>query len=283
VQYASNWGRWGSEDEGGAKNLLTDNAVLRACTIPASGRVYNLGIELRRGAPFAGNRMSPVHLMSSDGGDYAALGRDDWGTADDYLFLASGGTTHIDALSHVWSGGSMYNGHSFRNVRSSGAARCGIEKVGGLITRGVLLDFTSRATDDGQISSADIDSWFREYGLEAEPGDALLFRTGWMDDALSGHQDERSYPVVGLDAANWIAEHDIAVVAADNPAVETTGQRGTLPPLHAILMRDLGIYMLEMLTLQAPAAEGVTQGLFIVAPLLITRGVNSPVNPLLVA
>jgi kynurenine formamidase len=283
MQDASNWGRWGSDDERGAKNLLTDAAVLRACAAPSKGRVYDLGIELRRGAPFAGNRMSPVHLMSSDGGDYAALGRDDWGTSDDYLILASGGTTHVDGLAHVWSGGFMYNGHSYREVRSSGAAKCGIEKAGGLVSRGVLLDFSSREIADDQISSADIDSWFREHGLEAQAGDALLFRTGWMDDALAGRPDERSYPVVGLDAANWIAEHDIAVVAADNPAVETTGQRGTLPPLHSILIRDLGLYLLEMLTLRAPAEDGVLQGMFIVAPLLITRGVNSPVNPLLVA
>ncbi len=45
----SNWGRWGSGDEQGAKNLLTEAAVLRACTVPTQGRVYNLGIELRRG------------------------------------------------------------------------------------------------------------------------------------------------------------------------------------------------------------------------------------------
>ncbi len=38
-----------------------------------------------------------------------------------------------------------------------------------------------------------------------------------------------------------------------------------------------------MLTLRTPAEDGVLQGMFIVAPLLITRGVNSPVNPLLVA
>lgn len=227
--------------------------------------------------------MSPLHLMSSDGGDYAALGRDDWGTADDYLFLASGATTHIDALSHVWSGGCMYNGYSYREIRSSGAARCGIEKAGGLISRGVLLSFTERDVPSGQISSGDIDTWFREHDLEANPGDALLFHTGWMDDALVGRADDRAYPVVGLDAANWIGDHDIAIVAADNPAVETTGQRGTLPPLHDILIRDLGIYILEMLTLSSPAKDNVLEGLFLVAPLLITRGVNSPVNPLLVA
>jgi kynurenine formamidase len=279
----SNWGRWGADDERGAANLLTGETVLAACTVPTTGRVYNLGIELNRDAPFAGNRVSPIHLMSTDGGDYAALGRDDWGTADDYLFLACGGTSHIDALAHVWSGGTLYNGHSYREVRSSGAARCGIEKTGGLVTRGVLLDFTERETDDGQITGEHLDAWFEEHEVEPRAGDALLFRTGWMEDALDGTQSGQQYPVLGLESADWLARHDVAMIAADNPAVETTGRRGMLPPLHGIVMRDLGIYILEMLLLREPAQQGVTTGLFVVAPLLITRGVNSPVNPLLIA
>jgi len=104
-----------------------------------------------------------------------------------------------------------------------------------------------------------------------------------MEDALDGTQSGQQYPVLGLESADWLARHDVAMIAADNPAVETTGRRGMLPPLHGIVMRDLGIYILEMLLLREPAQHGVTTGLFVVAPLLITRGVNSPVNPLLIA
>jgi kynurenine formamidase len=280
----SNWGRWGDDDERGAANLLDGSTVLAACAVPTTGRVYNLGIELKPGAPFAGRRMSPVHLMSQDGGDFSALGRDDWGTADDYLFLACGGTTHIDALAHVWSGGAMYNGHSFREVRSTGAAKCGIEKTGGLVTRGLLLDFTARPTADGQILGEHLDAWFDEHGLDPRAGDALLLRTGWMEDALEDRlQPDGSYPVLGFEAAEWLARHDISMIAADNPAVETTGRRGVLPPLHGVVMRDLGVYILEMLILREPAEAGVVSGLFVVAPLLISRGVNSPVNPILIA
>jgi kynurenine formamidase len=282
VAEPSNWGRWGADDERGAANLLTPETVLAACAAPTAGRVYNLGIEVRQGAPVAGRRTSPVHLMSSDGGDYAALGREDWGTADDYLFLASGGTTHIDALSHVWSGGTLYNGFPYTEVRSSGAARCGIEKTGGLVTRALLLDLTS-GPDDASLTGADIEALLRDRGLEARPGDALLFRTGWMEAALAGELDGRSFPVVDPEAAGWLAERDVALVGADNPAVEATGVRGVLPPLHRVLIRDLGVYIVEMLDLRAPAADGVTSGLLVVAPLLVSRGVNSPVNPLLIA
>jgi kynurenine formamidase len=229
----------------------------------------------------AGRRISPLHLMSSDGGDYAALGREDWGTADDYLVLAGGGTTHMDGLGHVWYGGSLYNGFPFREVRSTGAARCGIEKTGGLVTRALVLDFAGAG--DLSITAAHIDEQLGRNGLEPRPGDAVLFRTGWMEAALAGEADGAAFPVVDPGTGAWFAEHDIAVVGADNPAVEATGRRGVLPPLHGTLIRDLGVYIVEMLTLAELARDGVTSGLLVIAPLLVTRGVNSPVNPLLVA
>jgi kynurenine formamidase len=104
-----------------------------------------------------------------------------------------------------------------------------------------------------------------------------------MEAALAGELDGRSFPVVAPSAGEWLAEHDVALVGADNPAVEATGRRGALPPLHKVLIRDLGVYIVEMLDLREPAAAGVSQGLLVVAPLLVSRGVNSPVNPLLIA
>jgi hypothetical protein len=37
-----------------------------------------------------------------------------------------------------------------------------------------------------------------------------------------------------------------------------------------------------MLDLSAPASDGVRSGMLVIAPLRIHRGVNSPLNPLLV-
>ena len=56
-----------------------------------------------------------------------------------------------------------------------------------------------------------------------------------------------------------------------------------LPPLHGIVMRDLGVYILEMLVLREPAEDGVTIGPVRRRPAADRRGVNSPVNPLLIA
>jgi kynurenine formamidase len=279
----SNWGRWGDDDERGAANLIDSEVVLRACRTPKLGKVYELGIHIRPGAPTAAGRMPPMHWMTVDGGDFAALGMDDQGSADDYIMMPTQGTTHVDALSHLWYGGSLYNGFSYRSVRSSGASRCGIEKAGGMVTRGLLLDFVGRETaESGLIARRDIEEYLAERRIQPSPGAAVLIRTGWMDARLSGG-DTSGCPVVGPDVAEWVGEHDIAILGADNEAVEATAERDEYPPLHRVLIRDLGVYMVELLDLSAPAADGVCEALFVMSPLRISRGIGSPLNPLLVS
>lgn len=278
-----NWGRWGTGDERGMANVLDGPTVLEACRTPRSGKVYDLGMLLQRNSPVVGARVPPIHLMSLDGGDFAALGNDDSGFADDYIFVACHGTTHVDALSHVWSEGKMFNGYPFTEVRSSGAARCGIEKLGGLVTTAHVLDFVDRPTSRPlRIASSDIEEYVQEHNLPVRPGDALLFRTGWLEAWQTGSLGARELAHVDPDAAAWIADHDISIVGADNLGVEEVDADDSMT-LHHRLLIDLGVYILELLNLRGPAEDRVRSGMFVVAPLLIRRAVGSPVNPVLVA
>jgi kynurenine formamidase len=282
VRERSNWGRFGDDDERGMANLLQGETVLRALRAPVEGTVYQLGILIERSAPVAHNRTPPIHLMSLTGADYAAVGNDDAGSADDYIFIGTHGSSHVDALAHVWREGRMYNGFSHREIRSSGTARCGIEKAGPLVAAAHLLDFTGFPTvEPGVIGPADLDRWAEETGRTFSPGDALLLRTGWMDHALGRRGAAAAgHPVLGQDCVDWVADRDIALIGADNVGVELT--LATPLPLHRRLIRDLGVYLLELLDLSEPAGAGVTGGLLVVAPLRIKRGVGSPVNPVLI-
>lgn len=59
--------------------------------------------------------------MSVDGGDYAADARPVGAglkMADDALVVTPHGTTHMDALCHMWTGDRLYNGHPAGRVRS---------------------------------------------------------------------------------------------------------------------------------------------------------------------
>jgi kynurenine formamidase len=58
------------------------------------------------------------------------------------------------------------------------------------------------------------------------------------------------------------------------------GFRPSVALVRAMLMRDDGVYLLELLMLEEFLAAQVTRFLFVLAPLRIADGTGSPVSPL---
>lgn len=287
----ANWGRWGPDDQMGALNLLTEEVVAGAAALVRSGRRYGLGLTLDpRHVPSSPTRRGAAHFMTLDGGDYAAGMRlpDDMRVADDFVVMPTHWGTHIDALAHVWRGDELYNGHPATSVRSYGATRCGIDKVGVIATRGVLLDVpgaigVDRLDPGYAITPADVEAALVYAGVELRPGDAVLLRTGWIQVLPAGSAAfYASQPGLGLEAALALAERDVALVCADNSAVEPMawidGRSGD-NPVHQSLIREYGIHLLEMLDLEAIARDRIFESLLVVSPLPFKGGVGSPVNP----
>lgn len=285
----SNWGRWGAEDEIGALNLLTPERVVAASRLVRTGRVYALGQSIQQGGvPMHWGKSPMVHFMARTGADYVAgaVGADDVGTADDYIGMATHGSTHIDALSHIWYANRMYNGFSPNAVRSSGAGRNSIDQVPPIVGRGVLLDVAGSAgvehlPADYAIGPDELESASRRQGVRVGPGDVLLIRTGWYQtyaaDAVAYH---RQQPGLVEAAVPWIVDRDVVAVGADNIAVEQFPPiNGKNVPVHLRLIRDYGIHLLELLVLEELAAARIYEFLFVAAPLRIKRGVGSPLNP----
>jgi kynurenine formamidase len=183
-------------------------------------------------------------------------------------------------------------------VRSSGARRLGIEKLGPIVTRGILLDVAGhlgvdRLGPDDLVTEAEIVGCLGQLEVEVLPGDAVLVRTGW---SMVYPEDPEAYgrrqPGLGASAALYLARHDVAVVGSDNAAVEAwcghdetarSDSRWGHSQIHIPFLRNLGIYLLEKLDLTELASDGVTSFLFALAPLSIVGGTGSPVNPIAVA
>jgi kynurenine formamidase len=253
------------------------------------GQPISLGLPMRSGqGPVAGLRLPMQHFMSRDGGDYAAglPEKPGYGYADDSIIVACHGTTHLDALSHVWRDGLMWNGYPASTVTSRGAARCGIEATGPIVTRALFLDLAADAPLSGgePISAAQLDRAARAHGLIPDPGDALLVRTGWLSQWRAGAATTESWPGLDADCGEWLGQYDISVAGADNIAVEVgpSTVAGSAMPLHLAAIRDRGIYFLELLDLEALAASGARRCLLVIAPLNIVGGVGSPVAPVAV-
>ncbi len=295
-----NWGRWGADDERGALNLLTPEIVKAAAGAVTTGKVYSLGVPIQReGVPLMDYRGTPMRLTlqdSTDDGIYDVYGaQPGTGAHEDVLVMASHTTSHMDALVHVYEGHQHYNGVGHDTMHAlSGAQKLGIEKVGGIASRAVLLDMVRHFGDTSyvelgrNITGTDLAAAAEAAGVEVRAGDIVLIRTGYLDAWFEAHQNGQDKPFlqagIGVDAANWLAERDVVAVGSDNAAVECIPFDGNdFLAVHKVLLVQHGIYMLEFLDLSGPAADGVTEGLLAVGPLKVTGATGSPINPILIA
>jgi kynurenine formamidase len=286
------WSRWGPDDERGALNLVDETARRRGLAAVRSAVPVSLGLPVGpNAAPHAGIRADTQHLMLRDGGDYAAglTEKPGYGYADDMLIVACHGTTHLDALAHVWKDGVMWNGFSANEVTSRGARRAGIDKAGPIVTRGIFLDFgpdsPHRVVEDGEsIEAADIERALDQMGVAPAPGDALIVRTGWLSRWRDKTASSTSWPGIGISCVGVVDRYDLALVGADTISVEVepSGDPRCALPVHIALIRDRGVYLLELLDLEELAQARATTFLLVINPLKIIGGSGSPVAPLAV-
>ena len=293
-----NWGRWGADDERGTLNLITPDAVLQAARVCKTGKVYNLGLPVSRyGTPVFPYRGAPQRLTLTSQTDaemnipYGAL--PGVGANEDVLVIPAHNGTHMDALCHVFADDAIYNGTSANDFTShNGAPHCGIEKTGGFAGRAVLLDVAGTKGVDWlepgyNITADDLEEARVAAGVEIGSGDIVLVRTGWLDlfADVTSRMEEPPFmqPGLGATTVDYIADRDIAVVGVDNAAVEVIPFDGQFLALHIELLVKRGLTLLEHLVLTPLAADGVTECLLVVAPLLVTGGTGSPINPIAIA
>ena len=284
------WGRWGESDERGALNHITAATVTRAARLVRDGKVIALAQLLSPQTPVPGHRSPLQHFMGRDGGDYAAGGKRPGGFqfADDTVLLPLHVGTHVDALCHAWYDDKLYNGFPSTGVRSGrGAARCGIEKMGPIVGRGILLDLVAlagRPLGLGEVVTADaLEAAAARADVRVEPGDVVLVRTGWIERKLgsSGYYDGE--PGIDVGAARWLADRGVAGVGSDNFAVEVIPfPPEQVFPVHQCLIRDFGVALIEGLTLASLGGAEATTFLFVAAPLPIAGATGSPLVPLAV-
>jgi kynurenine formamidase len=303
VPEPQNWGRWGADDERGAMNLVDAERVRDAAQLVTEGRVVSLSMPIegatagraRQLVPHLRGRPLPQVYMALDGGDYAAGARPighGLSMADDALVLSHHGTTtHIDAFSHAWSGERLFNAHPANQIRSTGARRCGIEKLPGLATRGVLLDVADHLGVEYLDSGARIDAEMladcaTAAGVSIGAGDAVLFRTGWPKTfAISPDLYWSGQPGLSYSGGEWLASRDVCLVGSDNGAISGLNAKGGSDEeadqdLHLLFLWRCGIHLVEMLALDELASSGRHEFLFVAAPLRVVGGTGSPLNPL---
>ena len=286
------WNRWGPDDEKGALNFIGPEEVKRASGLVRTGEVLRLAQFLSSKTPVPAHRCGLQHFMGRDGGDYAVAGSKRPGGfqfAEDTVVMPLHIGTHMDALCHAWYDDKLYNGYLGDTIRSTtGAARLGIEKMPPIFTRGVLLDFVKlkgRVLAPGEsINRADMDAAALAAGVKVGRGDAVLLRTGWLEAQKGVKQpDFNVEPGINVEAAAWLVERDVAMVGADNYAIEAMPfPEGKVFPVHQMLIRDFGMPLLEGLMLDPLVAAGRHEFLFVASALPIVGATGSPLSPVAV-
>jgi kynurenine formamidase len=290
----SNRGRWGDHDQRGTLNLIDTAAVQRGVAAARQGRPFSLAVPFDAQGPQSGaipGRDNPALVMNMVAlaitGDPAGFT-----TSDDRMSMGVQAATHWDALSHVGYGGELYNGYPSSVVTEAGAAKLGIEHVGPVVSRGVLLDIARLKGvdhfDDGYpITGDDLDAAAEAAGVTVEPGDIVLVRTGQMHFLRLGERDRYRTTCPGLSTRSieWFHRHDVAAVATDTYVLECFPPEDpeVMLPVHMIQLRDMGlaqgqIWFLDDLAADC-AADGQWDFLLTASPVPLTGSTGGIVVP----
>lgn len=290
----SNWGRWGADDQRGTLNLITPAAVLRGAAAVRSGKTFSLAIPFDEHGPQTGaiaGRENPRREMVAVNQRYTGDPAD-FTTSDDKLVMGVQAATHWDGLSHAGYEGGLYNDVDEGVVTEAGAARLGIEHMGAVVSRGILLD-VARALgvdhfDDGHpITGDDLDRAVDEAGLDVEEGDIVCVRTGQMHWLRAGDGARFAQPSPGLStrSVRWLHEHGVAAVATDTLVLECwpCEDPQMLLPVHLLHLRDMGLVQGQLWALDDLAADCAADDqhdfLLAATPLPLTGAVGGPVAP----
>ena len=280
--------KWGAADERGAANLMKPEVVLRAARLIKTGEVIELAHPLFAGMPFYGDRVFSQQLKRTNW----PPGSNNRGSNEEMVTTELGQVgTQIDGFGHQSIGNGLYNCFKMDELATrSGFSKLGIEKAGGMFTRGVLIDVAaSRGVemlgDRYEITAQDLQDALKRQNLTLESGDAVIVNTGF--GRLWGKDDVRYYrtqPGLGIGAAEWLKRQNPMIVGSDTCCVEVNPNPNPnlSSPVHQILLVSGGIYMIESLKLDELIAKGIHEFAFIVEPLKLKGATGSSVAPIAV-
>ena len=278
--------RWGAGDQRGSANHMSKETVLRATRLIRTGQVFELSHVLSGEMPLSAGRRFDLHTKRTN----MTAGSNLRGSNEEMVISEIGQVgTQFDGFSHQTIGGSLYNCFKLDEIATrNGFTKLGVENVGALITRGVLIDIAAlkgveMLPEAYEITPADLQQALSRQKQTLQPGDAILIHTGWGRLwAKDNARYIRTNPGLGIAAAQWIAKQDPMLVGADTGSVEVVPNpdaRLNLP-IHQIMLVVHGIHLLENLELGELAAGGAHEFAFVVQPLKLQGATGSTVAPI---
>ena len=278
--------RWGQEDQRGAANRITPQKVLEAKSLITRGTVYQLGHVYESSMPLFGTRHFSLKIPQT----FGPMGSNRLEFHDEIVSAEIGQVgTQFDGLGHIGVGDIFYNGNNRADfAKSDGFTKLGIENVGALVTRGVLVDVAAykgvaRLEGGYEITLADLRGALEKQRTEVRSGDVVILHTGWgslwkVDNAAFG----ATAPGIGLEAAQYLVDREVVLIGADTWSMEVVPNPNPdlQFPVHQLLIPRNGIYIFENLVTEELARDRAYEFAFFFAPLKLKGATGSPANPL---
>jgi len=281
--------KWGAADERGAANHVTAASVLRASKLIKTGEIVELGRVLSSSMPLFGTRTFDLHTKRTNG----PLGSNKRYSNEEIVITELGQVgTQFDMFSHQGIDGQFYNCVPIDSVASrNGFQKFGVEKIGTLFARGVLIDVAAfkgvgMLAANYEITADDLKGALSKQNLTLSPGDAVLIHTGWgqLWDKEPARYTGPPSPGIGIGAATWLASQDVLLIGSDNMSVEIAPNpdKALDTPIHQLALVVNGIFLLENVKLDELASKRIQEFAFILEPLKIRGGTGSTVAPVAV-
>ncbi len=285
---ADNWypSRWGAADQRGAANRITPAKVLEAKNLITTGTVYQIGHVYETAMPMFGTRHFSLKIPQTFGpmGTNRTMYHDELVSAE----LGQVGT-QFDGLGHIGIGDLFYNGNNRAEfAKAEGLTTLGVENVGPIATRGVLIDVAAykgvpQLAGGYEISLADLQGTLKQQRTEIRIGDIVLVHTGWGSLWLKDNaRFVANAPGIGLAAAQFLVDSEVVLVGSDTWATEVVPNPN--PALqfavHQLLIARNGIYIFENLATEDLARDNAYEFAFFFAPLRLKGATGSPGNPI---
>jgi kynurenine formamidase len=278
--------RWGAADQRGAANRITPAKVLEAKNAIQKGQIYQLGHVYEAGMPMFGTRHYSIRIPQA----FAMPGKNQAVYHDEVISGELGQIgTQFDGLGHVGIGDLFYNGNRRSEfAQAEGLTKLGIENVGAIVTRGVLIDVAKfkgveQLPATYEITVADLKGALQKQNVQIRSGDVVLIHTGWSslwmkDNAKYGGSE----PGIGVAAAQFLADAEVVIVGADTWGVEVmpNPDASLSAPVHQLLLARNGIYLHENLITAELARDNAYEFMYSFAPLRLKGATGSPGNPI---
>ena len=250
---------FGAEDQLGMLNHVTDAKRRDAMALVREGRLYDLAHVLDEACPvFPGRYFRQTLVTTAHHANVAMpVGENQVNWVTEIVSGTQQLGTHLDALSHLQIGDRGYNGWRVAELAGpAGMKRLGAETIPQIVTRGWLVDASDRGLTVGDVIAVDDLA-----GIEPEPGDAVLFHTGWSrhwDDAetyLSGE------PGPGYEVADWLVEHGVALTGCDTWSYGPVPAENPARPFEVPQSLNVlhGVFVVENVDTSELAADGVRE------------------------